>query len=87
VLRLLALGIPAVALLGVHATRAQLALLASVPKLTLLFDGDPAGREGARTLADRLKGTSQTRIVLVPDGLDPDDLDDLALRSLVETQP
>lgn len=86
VLRLVALGIPAAALLGVHATRTQLALLASVPKLTLLFDGDPAGREGAARLATRLKGTSQTRIVQVPDGLDPDDLDDQVLRSLVETR-
>jgi len=84
VLRLMALGIPTVALLGVHTTTAQIALLTTVPKLTLLLDGDPAGREGARTLANKLKGSSLTRIVQLPFGLDPDDLDDDALQALLQ---
>jgi len=87
VLRLMALGIPAVALLGVQATRVQTSLLATVPKLTLLLDGDPAGRNGARELAARLNSTSHTRIVPLPDGRDPDELDDEVLAALVKGRP
>lgn len=83
VLRLAALGFPAVALLGCHASRQQLARLKTVPRITLLLDGDPAGREAARRLLQLLRPTCRVDIAALPDGLDPDELDDAGLRALL----
>lgn len=83
VLRLAALGLPAVALLGCHASTKQLARLRTFPRITLLLDGDPAGREGASRLAELLRSTCRVEILQLPDGYDPDELDDAGLRALL----
>lgn len=83
VLRLAALELPAVALLGCHASSRQQAMLRTVPGLTLLLDGDPAGRQGARRLAEQLSPDCRVHIAALPDGLDPDELDDVELRNTV----
>jgi len=80
VLRLAALGLPAVALLGCHASSRQLAILRTLPRLTLLLDGDWAGRMGSRRLAEQLRAICQVDIASLLDGMDPDELDDAALR-------
>jgi DNA primase len=81
VMRLDQLGLPAVALLGAHASVSQLDLLAGASRVVALLDGDPAGWEGSR----RIRAAFGDRAVVIhlPDGLDPDDLDDASLRSLV----
>jgi DNA primase len=73
VLRLAQLGIPAVALLGTQLCEPQRALLAAVPRVILLLDGDPAGRQAAVAIRDRLP---RAAIIDLPDGCDPDDLSD-----------
>lgn len=78
-LRLHQLGIPAVALLGIHMSPRQQALLSEVPRIVLLMDGDEAGRGAARAIRQRLPISV---IVDLPDGLDPDDLSDHQLAKL-----
>jgi DNA primase len=81
VLRLDQAGVPAVALLGTNVSPVQQELLARAPRLFLLLDGDPAGRQAARRIhAMRIAPTS---IVDLPAGRDPDDLSDDALRALL----
>ena len=81
VMRLAQIGIPAVALLGIHLSRTQLQLLAQIPRLVLMLDGDPAGRAASAQIADILNPYTWTSVhrIDLPPGLDPDDLDDLEL--------
>jgi DNA primase len=80
VLRLAQLAIPAVALLGTSLSANQRAILLGLPKVVLLLDGDQAGRRAARYLRDRLPNA---KTVGLTDGLDPDDLSDEDLFSLL----
>jgi len=79
VLRLTQSGFPAVALFGVHLSDCQEALLRSVPRLLVMLDGDPAGRQGAERIYRLLKA----RPITIGDGLDPDDLSDQELSEIV----
>ena len=79
VLRLTQSGFPAVALFGVHLSDCQEALLRSVPRLLVMLDGDPAGRQGAERICRLLKA----RPITIGDGLDPDDLSDQELSEIV----
>lgn len=83
VLRLAQLGLPAVALLGVHVSDAQRRLLAAAHHLVILLDGDRAGRRGARCIQRELASTTEITVLHLPDQTDPDDLTDEALVSLV----
>lgn len=73
-------GIPgAVATLGTATTREQaLLLLRSAPELVLCFDGDNAGQSAACRAAENLlpvlQGDRQVRVMIMPQGSDPDDL-------------
>ncbi len=82
VMRLAQLEIPAVALLGTSLSDTQHALLQPVQHLELMLDGDMAGAVAAQNLRARFP-PAQTRIARLPDGLDPDQLDDTELRALV----
>jgi DNA primase len=84
VMRLAQLDIPAVALLGTSLSDTQHTLLEPVPRLALMLDGDTAGAAATQTLRARFPHT-QTRAARLPDGLDPDQLDDLKLSTLVAT--
>ena len=79
VLRLAQLGAPAVALLGTNLSLHQERLLSRWPRLVVLLDGDPAGRDATRRIAARLQATP----ILLAGGRDPADLDDDELRSLL----
>jgi len=83
VLRLAQLGIPAVALLGVHMSNLQRDLLARSSRVVLLLDADPPGREAADRIQRALDGLTITTTSHLPDGLDPDDLNGPALLALV----
>ncbi|BAU56761.1 DNA primase [Halorhodospira halochloris] len=73
-------GIPgAVATLGTATTREQaLLLLRSAPEVVLCFDGDSAGQGAAFRAAENLlpvlQGDRQVRVMILPQGSDPDDL-------------
>jgi len=80
VLRLQQIGVPAVALLGTHASDEQLRLLQARPCLILL-DGDDAGRSAAAVLAGRLGAPALSP----PPELDPADLTDHQLARLLRS--
>ncbi|MCG5540920.1 MULTISPECIES: DNA primase [unclassified Halorhodospira] len=73
-------GIPgAVATLGTATTAEQATLLLrSADELVLCFDGDDAGRSAAlravENLLPVLQGDREVRVLLLPEGSDPDDL-------------
>lgn len=80
VLRLAQLSVPAVALLGTSMSAAQMELLLRAPRLVVLMDGDRAGRQASRMIAQRLPNTT---VVDMPDHRDPDELSDADLARLV----
>lgn len=79
VMRLHQLGIPAVALMGVHCSRLQLELLSRAKRVALMLDGDSAGIVGARYIAEKLRNQSSVRVINLPKEKDPDDLSDREL--------
>lgn len=76
VLRLHQLAIPSLALLGTRLSHQQRDLLRPFPRIVLMMDADEAGRRAARRLAERLRGQHELSIAAVPEGLDPDQLED-----------
>lgn len=74
VMRLAQLGVAAVALLGTTLSERHAHLLAERERVTLLLDGDDAGRRGAEAATRRLAGAVAVDIVTLPDGADPHDL-------------
>lgn len=73
-------GLPAVAVMGCSISEAQEELLAEhFNRVVLLFDGDEAGRRGAADALPRLARRIFTRVVDLPDGIQPDLLADLSL--------
>ena len=82
VFRLYKLGIPAVALAGCSLSPAQEQLLVSsgARHLTLLFDGDDPGRNAQTELLPRLARRFFVRVVDLPEGSQPDTLDEAELR-------
>lgn len=84
VMRLAQAGIPgAVALLGTQMSAVQAAWLSRAPRVVLLFDGDEAGERASRQVVTLIGGNTRVRVHDLPSGLEPEDLDDDALRSLV----
>jgi DNA primase len=64
-----------VALMGCSLSRYQeQLLLRHFRRVTLLLDGDAAGRHGANTIAERLVRKLYVRIVNAPEGTQPDQL-------------
>jgi DNA primase len=76
VLRLAQLGLPAIALLGTHLSEAQHALLAPLPRIILMMDGDSAGQAAAARIRERRPDAT---IITLNDNRDPDDLTDREL--------
>ncbi|MEQ8272368.1 MAG: toprim domain-containing protein [Deltaproteobacteria bacterium] len=72
----------AVAVLGCEVSPQQCELLSRAPDITLMFDGDEAGRAGALATREALVGRVQTRLVHLPEGAEPEDLTPRALRWL-----
>jgi len=81
VMRLAQIGMPAVALLGIQLSPTQIRLLRQTPCIVLMLDGDPAGSAASRQIADTLNQYTRApvRRIDLPQGLDPDDLDDVEL--------
>jgi len=83
VMRLSQLRLPAVALLGCHLSQHHIELLANVPTLVLMLDGDEAGRVATNRIRHILYPHTTFLTVTLPDGLDPDDLTDDRLLALL----
>lgn len=85
-IRLHALGLPVAALMGWSVAAEQAALLRDrgTRFVTLLLDGDDAGRRGRERVFPDLASSFFVRAPLLPDGQKPDTLAERALRELVD---
>lgn len=85
-MRLHGLGVPVVALMGSSAADEQVALLqdAGVRRISLLLDGDAPGRAAALAMLPSLARSFFVRLCELPEGEQPDTVDEAALRALVE---
>lgn len=63
----------AVAVMGSDLSEHQAVLVAKARHVTVLFDGDVAGRMGGVKAVDRLATLTNVHLVLVPDGSKPED--------------
>ena len=81
VMRLAQVGIPAVALRGIHLSRTQVQLLHRTSPIVLMLDGDQAGRSASGQIADTLNQYARSLVYRIdlPQDLDSDDLDDWEL--------
>jgi DNA primase len=84
VMRLDQIGIPAVALLGIHLSSEQRQLLLPTPRLIVMMDADPAGKTAALRICQCMDTHPNLAVVSIPDGLDPDDLTDEQLQAALE---
>jgi len=80
-MRLMQIGFPTVALLGIHVSSAQFQLLYPFSRIVMMLDGDDAGRSASRKIANALTQHAGRRVhrIELPQGLDPDDLSDTDL--------
>jgi len=85
--RLHALRIPTVALMGTALSERQESLLTTsgAKRVTLLLDGNDAGRTAAAAIAPRLARRLPIRIADLPDGEQPDTATDATLTRLLAT--
>lgn len=84
VMKLFEAGIEGVvAIMGCELSDHQARLLSTHTEVILLFDGNAAGQAGAISARAKLADHTTVRLVHLPDGLEPDDLDPKALRWLV----
>jgi DNA primase len=87
VMRLFDLGVPAVALMGSSLSPEQIALLreANVKYLTVLLDGDEAGRAAVPAMMERLSCEPlRVKFALLPNGTQPDTVPEDFLRELLQ---
>jgi len=75
----------AVALLGTSISPIQAAWLAQAPAILLMLDGDQAGRKAASPIAGTLNHKTKVCIHSLPENMEPEDLTDENLASLVDT--
>jgi Toprim-like/DNA primase catalytic core, N-terminal domain len=84
VLNVVKAGFDAVALMGASLSERQRVLLLShFSEVVLLLDGDDAGRQATRRIAEALKHLVKLRVGVVPDGHQPDSLRADEIRQLV----
>lgn len=85
VFRLHQAGIPAVALMGTSISPEQIELLkrAGVERVIVLLDGDAPGRLAAATVVPTLARSFFVHDTVLPEGRQPDDLDDDHIAELV----
>jgi DNA primase len=79
------MGLPAVALMGTSISVPQLELLAraTARHITVMLDGDEAGREAAEKVTGAIANIAWSRIVHLPDGAQPDTIDRAQLEHLL----
>jgi DNA primase len=84
-MRLHGLGVPVVALMGSSISAEQASLLrdAGVVRVSLMLDGDAPGRAAALTMLPVLARSFFVRTFELPDGQQPDAVDEAVLRALV----
>lgn len=85
VFRLDALGVPAVALMGCSLSDHQAGILrkSGAERITILLDGDAAGRSATRDILPRLARHHHVHAPDLPDDAEPDTLDEDQLMALI----
>lgn len=85
-IRLHAMGVPVVSVMGTSISDAQVALLvaAGTRYVTVMFDGNEAGDAGCEAVVNRLASEVFVRAAMLSDGEDPASADEEELRGLVE---
>ena len=84
VMRLAQAGVnTAVALLGTTISTAQISWLSKAPKVLLLLDGDQPGKKAASAIANILRHNTNIFIHSLPNDMEPEDLSDKQLISIV----
>lgn len=88
VFRLHKLGIPAVALMGLSLSKRQEELLveSGARRITVLLDGDDAGRTACGEILLRLSRRFLIKVVELPDGIQPDTADESLLQTIVDEE-
>ena len=88
VFRLHKLGIRAVALMGLSLSKRQEELLieSGARRLTLLLDGDDAGRGACTEILSRLSRRFLVKVFELPDGIQPDTADEGLLQTIVDEE-
>ena len=72
---------------GTHLTDARLERLLNFTRIvTLILDGDSAGRDATLELGDKISKRTRTYVVPLPDGNDPNSLGEKELRRLYQEQ-
>ena len=84
VLRLQAMTIPSVALMGLSISDAQIHLLleGGIRSVIVMLDGDDEGQAAMETLVPRLASHFFTRCIVLPEGNKPDDVDQSVLKEV-----
>ena len=72
-----------VSLLGTSLSFIQKDWLSEAPAVLLMLDGDNPGRKAARSIAQALCSLTSVFIYNLPDGLEPENLSDSELMSIV----
>jgi DNA primase len=72
-----------VSLMGSSMSEAQERLLQQFVHVILFFDGDEAGREGARAIAARLTQYTFVKVINLPDGKQPDQLSSDEIKTII----
>lgn len=84
VFRLYQAGYEAVALMGSSISQTQEELILSLNKdLTLLFDGDEAGRKATKQAIKLFRGKLPFKVIYLHEGFQPDDLKEQELKKLL----
>jgi DNA primase len=82
------IGQNCVSTMGTIVTETQLKLLTQFKKVITAFDGDFAGRENSKRIADNLSAFTEVEVVFLPDNSDPDSLaysDIKELQNMIKT--
>lgn len=73
-----------VSLLGSSASSRQIDWLVKAPKVLVMLDGDDAGRKGAELLYRSMAGHTKVTVHDLPEGMEPEDLPDEKLKSILK---
>ena len=84
VMRIAQVGFPnAVALLGTSLSQVQISWLSNANFILLMLDGDPAGHTAALSILNTLGASTKVHRYQLPDDMEPEDLTDSCLRSVL----
>lgn len=85
VMRIAQAGFPnAVGLLGTTLSHIQIDWLSNASFILLMLDGDPAGRKAASSITSTLGPSVKVLHHVLPENLEPEDLPDSSLRSILQ---